>query len=802
MGKIPGHSYLKIKKRVLTLISSSLLTLSALISYSTTAFSSPLTPNSDWPQIGYDGRNSNNNTAELLITKDTAPFLKQLWQIEPVLPAALFGGNLGPNSSAIIKNEVLYVSELFGGIRSFNARTGAPIAANLVNCPAFSLVLGQFYCDIVQRASVIHDDFLFTHSLGFFAAPASLLAVSNLSDLSNANIISSSQIPFSPYPFVTEPNQESVLSDMALVEDIMINGELKTLLIASAASDAQRYARGRMFAYDITDPFNITQLWETFTTSDTANETCPAYAQAAGSWSTPAVDKALGLVYFGIGNPELTVADQRELNGCTDPNQIDTPASQKDLRNSLVALDIRTGEVIAQNRFSEIDLYNQSRDPEIFIRGHYRRGPNSSFPVDVDVSGYATLIDLTDDNEVQRLVGMGDKAGRYKIMNRQTLETVYEFDIGINAIDYGGISTSGAVVDGDSLYVGMTSTDTPDNPMDWAQLYQELVGQPIPAMGSPEMRNMVAGYVNGRNPGVNFDSLSPERQAFFLEQFSIDPNRPPRANGGPYGTGSPGGLDYMDVWFGLIASGQSTIPLEQFIPVLRLAKIDLDDGEIEWIIELNTGTTFSPLIYTNGVLFVGGRNGLVHAVDGDSGEVITEMSGAELADIYAISMAGGKIYATAPSGVQAFGLTANIKSEAAPPKQYSANSEAISLIDDAKIKNPFGNQFAGVLLEIKISNSANGDTLSFADDGKLLLSGNELKFNGKTIATAISMTADRILLELTDKANRKRVAKIIKQSRFHSTAHTTGSRTVEYRLSTVDQILPLSPGASREIHLQ
>ena len=108
-------------------------------------------------------------------------------------------------------------------------------------------------------------------------------------------------------------------------------------------------------------------------------------------WTTPAIDKELGLIYIGTGNPS--------------PQMDDTTRPGDNLYTvSLVALDIKTGK----------------------LKWHYQQVPHDRWGY--DVASPPVLFDYEKDGETIKAVGQASKLGWFFIHNRETGELLLKSD--------------------------------------------------------------------------------------------------------------------------------------------------------------------------------------------------------------------------------------------------------------------------------------------------------------------------------------------------------------------------------------
>ena len=124
------------------------------------------------------------------------------------------------------------------------------------------------------------------------------------------------------------------------------------------------------------------ELWRTYMTDDDAES-----GAGVSVWSTAAVDTARQLMFIGTGNT------------------YEEPAAPRS--DALVAIDYTTGEIVWLRQFTEGDVYT--------IFGTPPQGP------DADIGAAPNLFRIGD----RDVVGVGDKAGVYAVLDRETGDTVW-----------------------------------------------------------------------------------------------------------------------------------------------------------------------------------------------------------------------------------------------------------------------------------------------------------------------------------------------------------------------------------------
>ncbi|HZA00410.1 MAG TPA: PQQ-binding-like beta-propeller repeat protein [Acidimicrobiales bacterium] len=195
------------------------------------------------------------------------------------------------------------------------------------------------------------------------------------------------------------PNTQ-IYSSPVVVGDLVIIGVASTEL---AIPKSDYTFRGSVVALDATSG---AEVWRTYVTNDDAS------GGAGGSvWSSAAVDARRGLLYIGTGQ------------------SYEEPASS--LTDSLLALDIETGDIEWSRQFTEGDVFTFWN----------MAGP------DADIGAAPNLFRIGD----RDVVGVGDKAGHYVVFDRDTGEAIWMVELP-EGERLGGIMTTAAVADG-TVYV-------------------------------------------------------------------------------------------------------------------------------------------------------------------------------------------------------------------------------------------------------------------------------------------------------------------------------------------------------------
>ena len=146
------------------------------------------------------------------------------------------------------------------------------------------------------------------------------------------------------------------------------------------------------------------EVWRLATTTDDATA-----GAGVSVWSTAAIDRARHMLFIGTGNT------------------YEEPAAP--LSDSLLAIDYETGELVWSRQFTEGDVYT--------IFGTPPQGP------DADIGAAPNLFTI----DGRAVVGVGDKAGVYAVLDRDTGETVWAREL-TEGSHLGGVMLTSAVAGG------------------------------------------------------------------------------------------------------------------------------------------------------------------------------------------------------------------------------------------------------------------------------------------------------------------------------------------------------------------
>jgi polyvinyl alcohol dehydrogenase (cytochrome) len=166
------------------------------------------------------------------------------------------------------------------------------------------------------------------------------------------------------------------------------------------------------------------ERWRVYTTPDDATA-----GAGVSVWSSASVDRARKTLYIGTGNT------------------YEEPAAP--LSDAMLAIRYETGELAWSRQFTAGDVYTIFGDPPV--------GP------DADVGATPNLFAIGD----RDVVGVGDKAGVYSVLDRETGETVWARQL-TEGSHLGGVMATAAHADGviyvnSNQWVEVANFENPEN---------------------------------------------------------------------------------------------------------------------------------------------------------------------------------------------------------------------------------------------------------------------------------------------------------------------------------------------------
>jgi outer membrane protein assembly factor BamB len=413
----------------------------------------------EWPLYSHDYANSNFNAEESELTPRNAAYLRRAWETfnddalvpEPPPTGFVLEGALGlvfPSAvvgivaSPIVRDRTLYYVDALGTVFARDAASGSILdparhwTTSLVD-PDFAGGDPAPAPELFYTSPIVTDDHVWV--VGSFYGR--LHAVERAG---GAEIDFDSGTP-QVDPFVLAPDRPlaSVLGDPVIVET-----PDRVLLVVSInviVNDAllQGHETGLSIAYDVTNPAQPVECWRRATIDIDPGTGFP-YGTGVSAGAGLAVDFDRGLVFGGTGQNTSAPYD-----GYPDADL--APAGYVDRSDSIYAIDYSTGEYAWTNQFHAGDVFDLN-DP-------VSTGPGRpDGPRDADVLSPPILFAARVQGQWRDLVGNGSKGGRFRAVDRDTGETVWERQIS-QPTGIGGIQAGAAVADGVVYVAGFEGID-------------------------------------------------------------------------------------------------------------------------------------------------------------------------------------------------------------------------------------------------------------------------------------------------------------------------------------------------------
>lgn len=437
----------------------------------------------DWPRYSYNYANTNANLEERRIGPLNAPSLRRAWEtfndsrwrptppptgfvLEAALGLSFPASVVGVVAPPILRDGTIYYIDALGTLFARDAKTGRITdpqrhwTTTLVD-PDYAAQSPPVSPELYYSAPVAAGDYLWLHSSFNGRLHAVRRRGGQEVDFDRATP------GVQPYTVLPGDVLASSLGEPVVVrthlgalgrggddvedmsDDSADASGLRTLFITEVnviLNDAlvQGEQVGHVIAIDITDPQAPVEAWRT-ATIDVNPATGKRYGAGVSAGSGLAVDLRRHLVIGGTG--QNTAAPYP---GYPDPAA--APAGYVDRSDSLYALDYRTGRFVWVNQLHRGDVFN--------LNHPVPTGPDrTDGPRDADVLSPPVLFRArTADGRWRDLAGCGSKGGLYRVVDRDTGETVWERKIS-KATGLGGIQAGSAYAHGVVYVAGFEGID-------------------------------------------------------------------------------------------------------------------------------------------------------------------------------------------------------------------------------------------------------------------------------------------------------------------------------------------------------
>ena len=376
-----------------------------------TSAENPLMRSADWPSAGHDWAHTGWNTKETAISKANVTNLQQVWNysLQPATPGPMPVGTLG---TAVTAGDTTYFADTRGYVHARKLADGSAVWSTAASTATPDRVFGA----VIQGAPVVAGNAVYVGD-------------------SDANVIGLNRTTGAvEWARQVDADPEALVQgDLATYTDVWTSKNYVVFGVSSfenaTTPSGDLTHRGSVAAVETGNDHQIG--WQLWTTS---NQMLPApkFGAGVGVWSSPAIDPLLG-VYIGTG--------QFYEPGSENPSR--ESRRDKDLSDSLLRIgnvSVFGGKLLASRQFTANDIFSIQYEGKDWDVG---TPPNLLPPITVN-------------NKIVLPVGVGDKEGTYRVLDRVTLQPIWSRKIA-QASRFGGFQATAAFANG-LVYVAAHET--------------------------------------------------------------------------------------------------------------------------------------------------------------------------------------------------------------------------------------------------------------------------------------------------------------------------------------------------------
>lgn len=552
-----------------------------------------------WPMSSYDYANTNFNPKERTISRRNVGKLKRAWEtfnddafvptpppsgfmLEPMLGLHYPSSVVGVVSPPVIHDGTIYYIDELGTLFARDAKTGGITdsrkhwTTTLVD-PDYAqgnppLMPSLFFSAVAITA---------THVWINSSVYGQLHAVER--DGGKEVDFDPTTRDIEPYRLVPDRMLSSIMGNATIVKTDKEHGS-RTLWISGVDIIinevlVQGRDTGMIVAIDITDPAHPFEAWRT-RTIDINPATGVPYGTGVSADSGLAVDTKRHLIFGGTGQNTT-----EPYPGYPDVSK--APAGYVDRGDSLWAIDYHTGQFVWHNQFHNADVFNPNAPVST--------GPNpANGGVDADVMAPPVLFTAqikTRDRDAHGherdrtrkadLVGNGSKGGIYRVVDRDTGQTVWQRTVS-KQTGIGGIQGGSAYANGSIYVAGFEGIDD-------------------------GFSDAIFGMPGSKFPNAFIATFSP---AFWADAEDVRDD-------------------------GDVSTGMRT----------KVYKFDAATGKSQWrfrdgrdYVELRAGASMRHVSVANGVVYVTTTSGQIFAIDDDTGEILFHDQSPDLNEVLRLGL--------------------------------------------------------------------------------------------------------------------------------------------------------------------